>query len=309
VQHPRLSVSFGLSFDAMCLWISRGAGATEVSRGEVAATTIPRILAVFERTQVRATFFVPGHTALAYPHLVRAIRDAGHEVAHHGWVHENAGAGDLAGERAHFEHGFTALQHAAGVRPIGYRATGNDYEFSESSIALMREFGFVYDSSCFGNDYYPYYLREGDERPPDGPFIFGRATDIVEVPCCWVLDDFNMFEFVPGYSARQAPTDEVERIWREEFDYAYEEAPGGVFNYMLHDQAIGRGPRLRMLERLIGYMKSRDGVVFEPLSDYVQRWKQANPRSAWLASRPANAGLDAIRLDGRSASKELADAT
>ena len=35
-----------------------------------------------------ATFFVPGHTALAYPELVREIRDAGHELGHHGWVHE-----------------------------------------------------------------------------------------------------------------------------------------------------------------------------------------------------------------------------
>src|SRR6185437_6613792 len=47
------------------------------------AVAVPRILDMLERTGARATFFVPGHTALAYPPLVRAIAADGHELAPH----------------------------------------------------------------------------------------------------------------------------------------------------------------------------------------------------------------------------------
>jgi peptidoglycan-N-acetylglucosamine deacetylase len=302
---PRLSVNLSLSFDATSLWISKGAGATEVSRGEFGAVAMPRILDVFKRHEVRTTFFVPGHTALAYPDLVRRIRDEGHEIGHHTWVHENAGKAGAGGEREIFERGFEALDRAAGVRPVGYRAAGNDADFSEETVALIKEFGFVYDSSCFGSDYSAYYLRAGDEYSPTTEYVFGVPSDLVELPCAWMLDDFNLFEFRPGYSDRQAPIEEVFTGWREEFDHAYAEAPGGTFNWMLHDQAIGRGPRLRMLERYIEHMNGHDGVVFEPLIDYVERWKAANPLEEWIRSRPVQAGLNAIRLDGSSASKAV----
>jgi peptidoglycan/xylan/chitin deacetylase (PgdA/CDA1 family) len=31
---------------------------------------------------------VPGYTAVRYPDVVKAIVDAGHEIAHHGYLHE-----------------------------------------------------------------------------------------------------------------------------------------------------------------------------------------------------------------------------
>lgn len=49
---------------------------------------MPRLLALLARHEVRSTFFVPGYTAVRYPDVVRAIVDGGHEVAHHGYLHE-----------------------------------------------------------------------------------------------------------------------------------------------------------------------------------------------------------------------------
>ena len=43
---------------------------------------------------MRTSWCVPGHTALAYPDLIRRIRDDGHEIVHHGWVHENPASFD-----------------------------------------------------------------------------------------------------------------------------------------------------------------------------------------------------------------------
>ena len=49
---------------------------------------VPKILRILARQDVRATFFVPGFTAECHPDVVRAIVDAGHEIGHHGYLHE-----------------------------------------------------------------------------------------------------------------------------------------------------------------------------------------------------------------------------
>src|SRR4030081_988167 len=50
---------------------------------------VPRILALLERHALAATFFVPAYSAHRYPRVVRAIAEAGHEIAHHSYFHEN----------------------------------------------------------------------------------------------------------------------------------------------------------------------------------------------------------------------------
>ena len=50
----------------------------------------PRVLAILDRAGVRATFFVTGEAADAYPELVRQIAAAGHEVCSHGYRHRHA---------------------------------------------------------------------------------------------------------------------------------------------------------------------------------------------------------------------------
>ena len=46
-----------------------------------------RLLAIFDRAGVRATFFVLGWVAERYPSLVRRIAACGHEIASHGYGH------------------------------------------------------------------------------------------------------------------------------------------------------------------------------------------------------------------------------
>src|ERR1700733_8508694 len=49
---------------------------------------VPRILDVLRRKELKSTFFVPGYTAERYPDMVRQIVAAGHEIGHHGYLHE-----------------------------------------------------------------------------------------------------------------------------------------------------------------------------------------------------------------------------
>ena len=78
--------------DALSLWITsfKSTNASMISRGEMEIPGTHRVLELLDRYDIRSTFLVPGHTALAYPNLIREIVDRGHELAYHGWMHEDA---------------------------------------------------------------------------------------------------------------------------------------------------------------------------------------------------------------------------
>jgi peptidoglycan/xylan/chitin deacetylase (PgdA/CDA1 family) len=279
---PRRSLSVALTFDfdAMSLWIGsyKAESASTISRGEFGAFALPRILAMLKRQDVQATFFVPGHTALAYPSLIASIRDEGHEIGHHGFVHESPADFDEDGEREVFGRGLDALERVAGVRPRGYRAPG--CVVTPHTIDILLENDIVYDSNFGASDFAPYYLRNGDAWSASDPYEWGGPVDVVEIPVSTVLNDFPYLSGVG--SATTAPS-VVREIWQGEFDYALSNHTAEVFNLCMHPQVIGRGSHLLMLERLIEYMKSGDGVVFEPLFEFVERWKAVNPFDEWRA--------------------------
>jgi peptidoglycan/xylan/chitin deacetylase (PgdA/CDA1 family) len=289
VTAPRLSVCLTFDFDALSPWALDMAGrnVAALSRGEFGAVAVPRILALLARRGIQATFFVPGHTALAYPELVREIRDAGHELGHHGWVHEPLSELEPDRERELLRRGLDALDRVAGVRPAGYRAPSVDV--SAATVEILLEHGFVYDASFSGSDFEPYYLRRGDGFPADAEYVFGETVDLVGIPFSWSLSDFQYFEFVPGVTGRQDPPSTVHEIWLGELEWAHVNAPGGVFDLCMHPQVIGRGPRLAMVERLIDAAAGLEGVVFERLGDYAARWRSEHPLAEWLRSDPVHA--------------------
>jgi peptidoglycan/xylan/chitin deacetylase (PgdA/CDA1 family) len=284
-----LSACLSFDFDALSGWSSLGSqNPSEISRGEFGAVAIPRILELLRRHGIRSTFFIPGHTAVAYPEQVKAIVADGHEIGHHGWVHENPAGLERAQEVEALERGFEALDRVLGVRPEIYRSPGAD--FSVNTIGLLAEYGFKYDSSCCGSDFSPYYLRQGDKWSTSEAYEFGETTEIVEMPFSWGLDDAPHLEFAVGWSTDQSPPSAVREIWQGEFDYAHANVPGGVFVLCMHPEIIGRGSRVMLLEGLIEHIESQDGVSFEALGEYAQRWTAANPVDQWLATNPVQAG-------------------
>jgi peptidoglycan/xylan/chitin deacetylase (PgdA/CDA1 family) len=281
--------------DGMSSWIAGGRSnnPSAISRGEFTAVATPRVLELLARYDIRASFCIPGHTACAYPGLVRDIRDGRHEIVHHGWVHENPASLDEVGERAVLQRGFDALERAAGVRPIGYRSPA--WDISTRTIDLLIEAGFTYDSSLMGNDFNAYYVRSGDRWSLDAPFQFGQITDLVELPVTWGLDDFPAFEFSPRFSEGYRAPSAVEEIWRGDFDYALRHCDGGIFTLTLHPEVIGRGHRLTMLERLVDHIRAQPGVAFATMGDYATRWKAGISREQWASANPHAAGTHAIR--------------
>jgi len=275
---PRATVCLTFDFDAICIWIGpRGATSpSAISRGEFATVGVERILKVLSQRNIQATFFIPGHTVETYPESVHAILANGHEIGHHGYLHENPiSLPDRETEREIIERGLEVMQRVADVAPTGYRSPA--WDNSPHTIELLLEFGFRYESSLMAHDFRPYWCRVGDVPETDGPYIFGKPVDLVEMPVSWVLDDFPHFEFVrsggalfPGLSAGS----KVEEIWKEEFTFMHREEPGGVFNLTMHPEIIGRGHRILMLERLIDHIANQDDVVFTTLGAAAEKFRE-----------------------------------
>ena len=215
----------------------------------------PRILDLLDDYGIGASFYIPGYVAETHEELVRDIQRRGHEIGHHGYMHEPPATLTREQEAAVLDKGIGILERITGEKPLGYRSPS--WELSEDSLALLAERGFVYDSSLMGNDI-PYKV-DADGR------------DIVEVPVHWELDDVPYFNYSPALGVRNVMADpeQVYRAWSAAFEGMHHY--GRSFVLTMHPFTIGRPGRLRMLERLIQYIQTFPNVAFMRTID-VARW-------------------------------------
>jgi len=104
---------------------------------------LPRILDLLDEVGLRATFFVEGLNTELYPETLAAIAAAGHEVAYHGWCHEEWADLEPGEEAELLSRGVRALDEL-GLRPLGFRPPGGD--LNAGSLRLLRELGFTHCS-------------------------------------------------------------------------------------------------------------------------------------------------------------------
>jgi len=275
-----VTVCLSFDFDALSVWIAtfHTDSPNALSRGEFGRVGALRLLDLLAERALPATWFIPGHTIEVFPEVCQRIVDAGHEVGHHGYCHENPRRLEPEGERAVLMRGSELIRKLCGVAPRGYRAPAGS--FSASTIGLLVEHGFAYDSSMMADDFTPYYCRVGDRASPDAPFEFGESVDLVEMPFSWNLDDFPAFEYTAsrrGVNPGLADPGRVYSIWAGEFEYLYNKLGTGVFILTMHPQTIGRGHRLLMLERLLDDLAGHAGVHFRTLGGYAAEWRAAHP--------------------------------
>ncbi len=290
MDNKDVRVALTFDFDACCGWIgTMGAKTTgPMSRGEFGPIGLRRVLALLERYGIKATFFIPGHSALAHPEPTKRIRDGGHEIGHHGWVHENPVLLTPEQERHVMERGLESLDKVVGVRPIGYRSPA--WDNSPATVQLLMEYGFEYESSLMGGDYQPYWCRVGDEWSTTEEYRWGRPVELVEVPVAWHLDDFPAFEFIftgAGILQGNSAPSAVEEIWKGEFEYLYNRVGHGILNITMHPQVIGRGHRIAFLERYIRHLAGYPGVTFTTLHEYVREWRKGRAPELPVDAGPA----------------------
>lgn len=109
-----------------------------------------RLLDMFDRYGVKATFFILGWVAERFPAIVREIHDRGHELACHSFWHRKVDSLTPAQFRADTREACDAIEQAASVSVFGYRApTWSISRRSLWAFDILAEQGFEYDSSIY----------------------------------------------------------------------------------------------------------------------------------------------------------------
>lgn len=152
--------------------VERNSWAQRSSR--VVANT-QRILELFGRYGVKATFFFVGWIAEKFPELVREVQEQGHEIGCHSYWHRTVYSLTPEEFRADTRAAVEAIESAAGVKVEGYRAPSwSITRDCRWALDVLAEEGFTYDSSIYpivhdlygvpGARRFPYEIRCGNGR-------------------------------------------------------------------------------------------------------------------------------------------------
>ena len=109
---------------------------------------MPRLLDLYDKYGVKATFFFTGHIAELYPEVVQMAYHRGHEVGSHGLTHEVAKAFDMLSpeeQLSHLKQSKQILEDIIGAPVVSFRAPAARVDKSFAQILL--EAGFKVDSS------------------------------------------------------------------------------------------------------------------------------------------------------------------
>jgi peptidoglycan/xylan/chitin deacetylase (PgdA/CDA1 family) len=230
---------------------------TALSETEYGATSgIPRILALLDRLNLPATFYVPAVSAMLGPDMIPAIKKSGrHEIALHGWIHESLPElNNAAEEERLLKQSIDYLTKASGKKPVGTRAGA--WALSQYSLDIIRKAGLLYDSSMMARDE-PYDIM-----------VNGKDSGLLELPVSWIEDDAPYF----GRTGALPSPELIFSVYRDEFDMAYQE--GSFLMLTFHPHISGRRSRMVHMAKLFEYMKSKPGVWFatsEQVANYIKK--------------------------------------
>ncbi len=198
-------------------------------------------------------------TALARsPEQVRAMQDAGWEIASHGlkWIeYKDATPEDEAADMAEAIRLHTLV---TGARPRGWY-TGR---CSENTVRLAaEEGGFDYVADSYADDL-PYWMEFADR-------------DQLIVP--YTLDANDMrFATPQGFNTGA----DFESYLRDSFDELLAEGEAGVPKMLsigLHCRLIGRPGRIAGLRRFLDHARRHEGVWFARRIDIAEHWAATHP--------------------------------
>lgn len=195
-------MSISVDVDAVAGWLGSYGGqdsTSDISRGLFAGTVgMRRLLKLFDKYNIKTTFFIPGHSLETFPEECAMARDAGHEIGLHGYSHENPTSMTMAQQTAIMDKCYKLItDFCHGKPPVGMVAPW--WESSKEGAELMLKYGLKYDHNFSHQDCQCYYLRTGDswvpidyDKHPDhwmSPLKAGEQTGLVEIPASWYLDD------------------------------------------------------------------------------------------------------------------------
>jgi polysaccharide deacetylase family protein (PEP-CTERM system associated) len=137
------------------------------------------LLDMFDQAGIKATFFTLGWVAERYPHLMRRIADAGHELGNHGSNHDRVFTFTPDQFAADIDRARKTIEDASGAKVVGYRAPSFSIDQRTPwAHQVLAEQGYAYSSSVapVKHDHY------GWAEAPRFAFRPVADADLIEIP-------------------------------------------------------------------------------------------------------------------------------
>jgi peptidoglycan-N-acetylglucosamine deacetylase len=226
---------------------------------------VPRLVDLYEQFGMRQTFFLPAWCMERYPAAVEIILKGGHEIAHHGYLHEHPNACEPDQERYWFQRASEVIERMTGQRPRGFRAPS--YRFSRATLDLLIQEGLTYDASLMGDDI-PYLLEHD-------------MGQVVELPTHYAMDDWPHFMTSRDLAYMMPPKSppQAMEVYQAEFDAMWEYR--GLWIAVWHPFLSGRLARCVAMAKLIEYMQTKGQVWFATLEEIAAHVKRLIAERTW----------------------------
>ena len=220
-----------------------------------------RMLDWLKRHDRQITFYMCGRAIERAPQIARAIVEAGHEPASHGWLWRPQSDYDSeAAERADFERCIAATLEATGERPQGFFSRGSESAWTRK---ILRDLGFAYASNGFDDDF-PYWDRTDAARP------------LLVLP--YALDSNDMKFFHPNAFVN---ADDLVAYVRDALEVLVAEGEAGyprMLNIGWHLRIAGRPGRFAAFKRVLELLDSYgDRVWVTRRIDIARCWREQFP--------------------------------
>ncbi|WP_432400466.1 polysaccharide deacetylase family protein [Wukongibacter sp. M2B1] len=101
---------------------------------------IPPILDIFQKYDVKITFFVTGRWAKNNPEVLKMIHDRGHEIGNHGYGHRMHSKIGLEGNRTEIEKTHNIVKDILGIDMVYFAPPSGDY--NEDTLKIAEELGY-----------------------------------------------------------------------------------------------------------------------------------------------------------------------
>ncbi|MFC0453352.1 MULTISPECIES: polysaccharide deacetylase family protein [Rhodococcus] len=221
-----------------------------------------RLLDLFDKHQIKTTFFACGMALEKNPSVAKAIASRGHEVCSHGYRWEDHLNLNRDDDRARIRLAADSLERTTGVRPTGWFAKNG---LKDQTRELLVEEGFLYDSNEYNEDV-PYFI-EVNGQPH---LILPYSSD---------TNDFRYWR-APGF----VNANEYFTFLKDSLDVLLAESATvpKMMSVGLHNRISGKPARSLAVDRFIEYAKTQPGVWIAR-RDEIAQW--------WLDNRPAGSSL------------------
>ena len=216
-----------------------------------------RLLDMFDRHQVKSTFYCCAHALERNPELAREITARGHEPCGHGYRWAEVHRMTREEEAEDMRKTMASIEATTGERPQGwFTRYGPSVNTRELAAA---EGGIIYDSLAL-NDDLPYYVTVADRPWLVIPYSF--ETNDARFWRGGLVSTGDFFEYL-----------------KDSFDCLYREGETHpkMMSVGLHCRITGRPSRSQAVERFIEYAKGFEGVWFPRRVDIAHWWLENYP--------------------------------